>query len=251
MAFQYKNPITDAQLNSTESVSRTKTYGTNFSVLQVGGYMEVYNLSDLQYTIPSESTGIIEFTGNSIPIQFAKRTLPFLPDTLTLNSDNISSGRRRLGMLVYVHETNRTYQYQIDDYETFYDAASGSTTEGEFGTTVTTSTAGGQAFINLWTGSTIEDVSGVTRTNARWRVFWGTDWQVTGGTVSYDSSGTLALDSNSGNTVSITGFTTITGGTYTSGTTTMTLVNNLGQEINVTGFTSGGGGNTNIYNTDG
>ena len=249
MAFEYKNPISSSQLNGTESVSRTKTYGTNFSVLQVGGYMEVYNLSDLEYTIPSESTGIIEFSGNSIPIQFSKRTLSFLPDTLTLNSDNISSGRRRLGMLVYVHETNRTYQYQIDDYETYYNAASGSTTEGEYGTTVTTSTAGGQAFVNLWTGSTIEGVSGVTRENARWRVFWGTDWQVTGGSINYNSTGTLALNSNSGNTVNISGFTTITGGTYSSGTTTMTLVNNLGQEIDITGFTSGS--DTNIYNSDG
>lgn len=41
MAFQYKNPISDSQLNTVETVSRLKTYGTNFSVLQVGGYMEV------------------------------------------------------------------------------------------------------------------------------------------------------------------------------------------------------------------
>src|SRR6056300_560003 len=160
MSFNYKNPLSSSQLSNVESVSREKVIGTNFSVLQVGGYMEVYNLSDLNFTIPEGETGTILFSGNVIPINYSVRTLPFLPDNLNLNSDNISSGRRRLGMLVYVHETNRTYQYQIDDYETYYNAASGSTTESEYGTTVTTSTAGGQAFINLWTGSTIEDVSG-------------------------------------------------------------------------------------------
>jgi hypothetical protein len=33
---------------------------------------------------------------------------------LTLNSDNISSGRRKLGMLVYVYETNKIYQFRIN-----------------------------------------------------------------------------------------------------------------------------------------
>jgi hypothetical protein len=47
MAFPYKNPITAAQLSGSESVSRTSTFGTNFSVLQTGGYMEVYILDEL------------------------------------------------------------------------------------------------------------------------------------------------------------------------------------------------------------
>ena len=48
MAFQYKNPITSSQLSGSESVARTSTFGTNFSVLQTGGYMEVYYLSALE-----------------------------------------------------------------------------------------------------------------------------------------------------------------------------------------------------------
>ena len=312
MSLIYKNPTSSTALNSPNSVTRTNTIGTNFSVLQTGGYMEVYNLSDLSFTVPTGSTGPIQFSGNSIPVQYSKRSLPFLPDSITLNSDNISSGRRRLGMLVYVHETKKTYQYTIDNYDALWDAASGSTQESDYGTSVTTSTTGGEDFIDAWLDSSIEGVSGVTRNNARWRVFWGTDWQITGGT--YNSgTGTLSLDNNTGGTINVTGFTTgggsdtyvtggtityndegdldlnfnddttvnivglskitgatlvgstltltdnlggdvsvsgfttlssdtyVTGGTYSSGTTTLTLTRNDGNTVDVTGFTSGGG----------
>ena len=273
MSFIYKNPISATLLTGTNSVGREKVFGTNFSVLQTGGYMEVYTLDDLSFIIPSGDTGLIEFTGNTIPVNYSKRTLPFLPDTLTLNSDNISSGRRRLGMLVYVHETERTYQYTIPNYETLWNAASGSTTETTYGTNVTTSTPGGVDFINAWLDDSVEGVSGVTRNNARWRVFWGTDWQITGGTYTSET-GTLALNNNTGGTINITGFTSgggtntyITGGTITynsegrlrlslnndsnvditgltsiTGATlvgsTLTLSDNLGSSVSVSGFTT-------------
>jgi len=273
MSFIYKNPISATLLTGTNSVGREKVFGTNFSVLQTGGYMEVYTLDDLAFTIPSGDTGLIEFTGNTIPVNYSKRTLPFLPDTLTLNSDNISSGRRRLGMLVYVHETERTYQYTIPNYESLWNAASGSTTETTYGTNVTTSTPGGVDFINAWLDDSVEGVSGVTRNNARWRVFWGTDWQITGGTYTSET-GTLALNNNTGGTINITGFTSgggtntyITGGTITynsegrlrlslnndsnvditgltsiTGATlvgsTLTLSDNLGSSVSVSGFTT-------------
>ena len=50
MAFNYKNPISSVQVNTPNSVLSTDTFGTNFSVLQVGGYMEVWNLDDLIYS---------------------------------------------------------------------------------------------------------------------------------------------------------------------------------------------------------
>ena len=156
MSFIYKNPTSTTNLTGSNAVERQKVFGTNFSVLQTGGYMEVYTLDDLKFTVPSGETGLIEFTGNTIPIQYNKRTLGFLPDNLTLNSDNISSGRRRLGMLVYVHESQRTYQYTIPNFETLWDSASGSTTESDNGTTVSTSTTGGTAFIDAWLDSSIE-----------------------------------------------------------------------------------------------
>ena len=252
MSFIYRNPLSSAQLDASGSVQRQKVFGTNFSVLQVGGYMEVYTLDDLKFTIPEGDTGLIEFTGNTIPINYSKRTLPFLPDNLTLNSDNISSGRRRLGMLVFVHETQTTYQYTMPNFEDLWDAASGSTTESDYSTTISTSTTGGEDFIDAWLDSSIEGVSGVTRENARWKIFYGTDWQITGGT--YNSgTGTLSLENNTGGTINVTGFTTgggsdtyVTGGTYSSGTTTLTLTRNDGNDVVISGFTSGGGGSLTL-----
>ena len=48
MSFPYKNPITITQNTNTESVARTSVFGNTFSVLNVGGYMEVYYLRDLE-----------------------------------------------------------------------------------------------------------------------------------------------------------------------------------------------------------
>jgi len=223
MSFIYKNPLTSTQLTNQESVARNKVFGTNFSVLQTGGYMEVYTVNDLIYTVPSGTTGLIQYSGNSIPINYSVRNLPFLPDTVSLNSDGISSGRRRLGMLVFVHETQLTYQYTIPNFEELWDAASGSTSETTYGYSVTTQSAGGADFIDAWLDSSIEGVSGVTRENARWKVFYGTDI-------------------------------TVTGGTYNSGNGTLTMTNTTGGTFNVTGFTSGGGSDTAIsaitYNGD-
>jgi hypothetical protein len=246
MALIYKNPTSSIKLSVANSVERTATFGTNFSVLQVGGYMEVYELNDLELTLTG-SSGVVGLSANTIPIRYSIRALPFLPDSVVLNSDNISSGRRRLGMLVYVHETKQTYQYTIDDYETLWDAAvtDGSVSEQENGTTVTNDTTAGTNLINAWTGSTIEGQNGVTRDNARWRIFWGTDWQITGGT--YNSgTGTLSLDNNTGGTINVTGFTTgggsdtyVTGGTITYNSQgTLQLSLNDDSNVDVTGFTA-------------
>ena len=70
MSFIYKNPTSATQLTGTDSVGRSSVIGTNFSVLQTGGYMEVYNISDLNFTIPEGETGLIEFTGNTVPIRY-------------------------------------------------------------------------------------------------------------------------------------------------------------------------------------
>ena len=203
MSFIYKNPLSSTQIGGENSVQREDNFGTNFSVLQVGGYMEVYYLNDLDFTVVG--TGNIRFSGNTIPINYNKRTLPFLPDTLSLNSDNISSGRRRLGMLVYVHETELTYQYTIDNFESLWSAASGGTVQSDFGSSISTNGAGGTPFINAWLDSSIEGVSGVTRANARWRIFYGTDITVTGGTY---TNGTAIFTNSTGGTFNVTGFTT-------------------------------------------
>jgi len=89
MSFPYKNPISSVQLTGAQSVSRTSVFGTSFSISNVGGYMEVYNLSDLNYSTYG-NTGAITTSANTIPINY---TVGGLANTLTLNSDNISSGR--------------------------------------------------------------------------------------------------------------------------------------------------------------
>ena len=46
MSFDYKNPTSSTIISGPVSVSRDNDTGTNFSVDSVGGYMEVYNLSN-------------------------------------------------------------------------------------------------------------------------------------------------------------------------------------------------------------
>ena len=224
MPFQYKNPISSTILNAPDSVYRYSDTGTNFSVLGVGGYMEVYYLSNLEWIIDPQTLidgGPVLYSGNSIPISFTYNEPYGISNILNINNDSISSGRRRLGMQVYVHETDKVYQYTISGYTELWDAAE---TEGS---TVDLGSAyevynldgngdpypAGTAFINAWTGSSIEGVSGYTEQNARWKIFHGTDWEITGGTY-YSATTTLDLFDNTGGTISITGFTgTVTGGT--------------------------------------
>jgi hypothetical protein len=63
------------------------TYGTHYSILGVGGYQEVLTLAQR----------------DAIPVNVING----------LDSDDLSSGRRRLGMLVYVAQTNIVYQLNI------------------------------------------------------------------------------------------------------------------------------------------
>lgn len=178
MAIPYKNPITPLGIEGTTSINPSNTFGNTFSVYNIGGYMEVYSVNDLIYTIPTGTTGSVEYSGNTIPVEFTKGNGSlWSPDVIVLGSDNISSGRRRLGMLVYVIEEDQTYQFNITNYETLWNNATGATntvTISEFGTTVNNSTSEGQLFINAWTGSTIEGVNGINRANANWRKYYRT-----------------------------------------------------------------------------
>jgi len=269
MTFPYKNPISSQQLSNVDSVTRTVTYGSNFSVLQTGGYMEVYSLSDLNWSTFGIASGVVNNSGNTIPITFTKGTgSAFSRDVLTLNSDNISSGRRRLGMLVYVYENNTTYQYTIPNYDTLWASVTGLTgnsgiTQTDYSTTVNDRSQAGKDFINSWTASTIENISGVTRDNARWQIYYGSQIYITGGT--YDS-GTTTLDlyNSTGGTISISGFTSggggtsVTGGTFDHETGILTINSSDNSSVNISGFTdvytTGGtlsGGTLVLYNSTG
>jgi hypothetical protein len=59
MSNPYKNPQSPLSSVGAFSVQPQQTFGTNFSIYSVGGYMEVFDLSDLIYTIPIGSTGDI------------------------------------------------------------------------------------------------------------------------------------------------------------------------------------------------
>jgi hypothetical protein len=260
MSYIYRNPISTQIVPDTWSVTNTTVKGTNFSVFNIGGYMEVWGLDDLNFTDGGAASGPITFSGNVIPVEYTKSpNSNFIANSLTLEGDGISSGRRRLGMLVYVHETKLTYQYVIDDYQTLFDNAETegsvtSTVDGNSGQIISwtvkdrlnagTPYPNGGLLIESWLDSSIEGVSGVTRANARWRIFYGTDITVTGGTY---SNGTAIFTNSTGGTFNVTGFTTggtgtdtyLTGGTYTNSTGTLTLERNDSGNVQITGFTTG------------
>ena len=280
--MSFLNPISPIQVLGQSSVSRSSSFGTTFSNNIVGGYMQVNYLTDLIYDIPTGTTGNIEYSGNTIPINFIKGNGNiWSPNVLTLNSDNLSSGRRKIGMLVYVREQDQVYQYTNDNFTTLWNtatAATGTVVISDFGTTVNSSTAAGQNFINSWTASTIDGYNGVVRSNAVWKKYYGNTISITG--ASFNSgTGTLTLTNITGGTQTLTGFGSgggggsgITGGTFSpttlnldlnstggtvtisnvtglyisagtfnSGTTTLSLFNSTGGTISITGFTSGGG----------
>lgn len=219
MPFPYKNPLNAQLLSAPYSVPRNSVQGTDYSVLGIGGWMEVANLSDLSLTF--SGVGLQTLSANTVPINiYIGNGTPFNPSYVNLNSDNFSSGRRRVGMIVYVNETGFAYQYEIDNYESLWNAATGATgtvTTNLYDTQVRNNSAAGQNFINAWTGSTIEGVSGTTRTNARWRIFHGTDTFVTGGTY-FSATSTIDLYRNDGVTIPISGITS-TGGSSSNGFT--------------------------------
>ena len=219
MPFPYKNPLNAQLLSAPYSVPRNSVQGTDYSVLGIGGWMEVANLSDLSLTF--SGVGLQTLSANTVPINlYIGNGTPFNPSYVNLNSDNFSSGRRRVGMIVYVNETGFAYQYQIDNYESLWNAATGATgtvTFNPYDTQVRNNSVAGQDFIDAWTGSTIEGVSGTERAEAKWRIFHGTDTFVTGGTY-FSATSTIDLYRNDGVTIPITGI-TATGGSSSNGFT--------------------------------
>lgn len=68
MSFDYKNPRTGQLVNEPLSVPINSVIGTNFSIYTIGGYQEVYNLSDLELIF--SGTGLQQNSGNTIPINY-------------------------------------------------------------------------------------------------------------------------------------------------------------------------------------
>lgn len=208
MSFDFKNPTSQVLASGPISVSPESNVGTNFSAFQVGGFTEVFNISDLGFSIPSGETGTILYSGNTIPIDFSYNSPLGAPNVINLYSDGISSGRRRLGMLAYVYETDTVYQFTIHNYENLFNSAQTANSLVNIGTgfQCIDDTQAGANFISAWTGNTVEGISGATRASSNW--------------IKYNPEIYL------------------TGGTYTSGNTTLTLYDNTGGTITVSGFTA-------------
>ena len=182
--LNYNNPNTPYKVGVQSSIPPTSTIGLSFSVFDTGGYMELYNLTDLVWYY---NGGFGQITGSTIPINFVKGTNSIInPDYLVLNSDNISTGRRRLGMLAYVQETGLIYQFTIPNYDTLWSAITGLTgasaiTITDFATIVRANSQPAIDFINAWTASTIDGYD-APWSGATWRVLPGSYATITGGT---------------------------------------------------------------------
>lgn len=160
--FPYNKPTSQSTVQYPLTPNSSNKTGTHYSIYGIGGYMEVQNLSELSYTSTTIPINlIIDLSGNTYGV--------------ILNNDNISSGRRRLGMLAYVYETDSIYQYYIPNYDTAFNTATGSSAYEKrytiFGTyeTYVYPNSATTLLISGWTGDTIEGVGGATSSNARWK----------------------------------------------------------------------------------
>ena len=204
--FPYKLPISLNTIQYPITPSSGNSSGTHYSIYGIGGYVEVQNLSELSYTSSTIPVNVlIDSSGNTTG--------------LILNGDNISSGRRRLGMLAYVYETDTIYQFYIPNYDTAFNTATGTsayqkryTTFGTYETYVFPSSAT-TLLISGWTGDTIEGVSGATSATASWRKLSFSGGSSSGGTGTSGISGLIGISGDSG----ISGISGLDGSLGTSG----------------------------------
>ncbi len=203
--YTYPGPVNSNNNFSPYTILTGYTHGVTYSNYITGGFHQVYNVSDLYLT------GVTNNAYPLIPILILGYSGTVVPNVtqLFLNNDNMSSGRRKVGMLSYVYETNTTYQLSIDNYNILWTAATASTSGiercvvfdyNEF-TLVKSNTPEGIAFINAWTNSLVEGVSGTTRPNAAWRIFT-TSGGTSGGTGTSGLSGISGISGTGGSGLS-------------------------------------------------
>lgn len=169
MAFKFTLPFSTNIPDDSFAFANTEPKGTNFSLFGIGGYMEVWSTDDLKFTV--DGTNDIKLSGNTIPIEYYKGPVSAIPNRLTLEGDGISSGRRKLGMLAYVHETDQVYQYVIPDYENLWQDAEdegwiqANANDGQIisytvrSKPTDNSYSAATAFVNAWLDNSIEGVS--------------------------------------------------------------------------------------------
>lgn len=179
--------VTDSFSIDHESAVAGVTTGTSLT----GGFHEYYSLSNITYNpndpSPTPVPGLLINLENLIPVSFTPGSTTTTtgkggditttsPDSLELNSDLMSSGRLKLGMVVYVIEKQQAYQFIINDYKTLYNAATSNITKSVTSATVTGGSTESDALIDAWTIHKVEgedDGNGGawTRNQANWKKY--------------------------------------------------------------------------------
>ena len=180
--------VTDSFSIDHDNAVAGVTTGTSLT----GGFHEYYSLSNITYNpndpSPTPVPGLLINLENLIPVSFIPASTTTTsskkggsvtittPDSLELNSDLMSSGRLKLGMVVYVIEKQQAYQFIINDYKTLYNAAASNITKSVTSATVTGGSTESDALIDAWTIHKVEgedDGNGGTwtRDQANWRKY--------------------------------------------------------------------------------
>ena len=193
MSFSDHIHLTAKQV--ADSFSMSSQTGVTSGTSLIGGLQEYYHLNNITYSTTSGVIGVpLDDPLNFIPLIYTPGGTAEVPrgcdrgeaepcfETITtpalleLNRDLMSSGRLKLGMVVYVIEKNQSYQFMIDDYETLYNAAAGDISVSQYNAQVSGDNPPSQALINAWVNHKVEGEpngnGGVwTRDEANWKKY--------------------------------------------------------------------------------
>lgn len=169
--------------NTAKAVSDSFSINSNLGVTSssslTGGLHEYYSLSNIIFdTTGTQPGNEVNNSNNFIPLIYSLggttetqipcgRQPPTHPDgncystittpnLLQLGSDLISSGRLKLGMVVYVISKSQSYQFMIDNYESLYNAAESNISETAQLAQVSGGTTEADALIDAWVNHKVE-----------------------------------------------------------------------------------------------
>ena len=193
MSFEDRHHSTAKIVTDSFSIDHANAVaGVTTGTSLTGGFQEYYSLSNITYNpndpSPTPVPGLLINLENLIPVAFVPASTTTTttkkggtvtvttPASLELNSDLMSSGRLKLGMVVYVIEKQQAYQFIIDDYKDLYNDAVSNITKSETSATVLAGSTQSDALIDAWTIHKVEGEddgnSGTwTRDQANWKKY--------------------------------------------------------------------------------
>jgi len=168
--------------NTAKAVSDSFSINSNLGVTSssslTGGLHEYYSLSNIIFdTTGTQPGNEVNNSNNFIPLIYSlggttQTQIPCgrnppgpdgncystitTPSLLQLGSDLISSGRLKLGMVVYVISKSQSYQFMIDNYESLYNAAESNISETDQLAQVLGGTTESDALIDAWVNHKVE-----------------------------------------------------------------------------------------------